>query len=158
MLETLFEFGKEFVAEYGLAGLFLFSSTEAVIQPIPVEVVIGAEAVAGMNIHLVFIVALISNLLGASLAYYLGYKLGHPTAIKIFGKKKVDKTEKFLTKWEFWGVMIVGFTPLPYKLITWGAGIFELPFNRFLLASLIGRGARFALFTYGFQSLLGFLA
>jgi len=50
-------------------------------------------------------------------------------------------------------VLIAGFTPIPFKLITIAAGAFGLPFIPFLLTALLARGARFflegALFRWG---------
>lgn len=149
MLESLFEIGKNFVADWGLFGLFLFSATEAFIQPIPVEVVLSAEAATGLNPTTAFIVALAGNLTGGAIGFFLGKTLGHPVAVKLFGAKKMDKVEKFFLKWEFWGVFLIAFTPLPYKAASWGAGIFELKFWQFMLASFLGRGLRFAIVAYG---------
>ncbi len=45
----------------------------------------------------------------------------------------------------FWALFIAGFTPIPYKLFTVGAGVMHMHLLPFVLASLIGRGARFFL-------------
>ena len=44
-----------------------------------------------------------------------------------------------------WAVIVAGFTPIPYKLFTIGAGAVHMPFLPFVLASIIGRSARFFL-------------
>ncbi|MDI9355340.1 MAG: hypothetical protein QM532_04225 [Cyanobium sp. MAG06] len=43
---------------------------------------------------------------------------------------------------------MLGFTPIPYKLGTIGAGIFGMLFIPFVLASIIGRGLRFYLVAF----------
>ncbi len=45
----------------------------------------------------------------------------------------------------FWAVFIAGFSPIPYKVFTLAAGALSMALAPFVLASLIGRGARFYL-------------
>ena len=156
MLNHLIELGKTFVENYGEIGLFFFSFTESFIQPIPVDPILAMATSMGFNPHVAFLIVLFSSLLGASFGYFLGLKLGHPFAVKIFGERQINKAEKFLYKWEFWGIIFVAFTPIPFKIAVWMAGILEMPFRKFFLASFIGRGVRFAFVSYGayFLSLL----
>lgn len=53
------------------------------------------------------------------------------------------------TSWfETWGVLaifVAGFSPIPYKIFTISAGALHMFFPFFVLASMIGRGARFFL-------------
>ena len=51
----------------------------------------------------------------------------------------------WFNQWGFWIVFLAGFTILPYKLFTIGAGALSLALLPFLTASLVGRGARFVL-------------
>ena len=45
----------------------------------------------------------------------------------------------------FWTVFVAGFSPIPYKVFTIAAGVAVLNFPAFVIASMIGRGARFFL-------------
>jgi membrane protein YqaA with SNARE-associated domain len=47
--------------------------------------------------------------------------------------------------WGFWAVFIAGFSPIPYKVFTIAAGATFMPLIPFIIASVIGRGARFYL-------------
>jgi len=47
--------------------------------------------------------------------------------------------------WGIWAVFVAGFSPIPYKIFTIAAGATALNFPAFVLASAIGRGARFFL-------------
>ncbi len=53
------------------------------------------------------------------------------------------------TRWfETWGVLaifVAGFSPIPYKIFTISAGALHMLFPLFVLASMVGRGARFFL-------------
>lgn len=44
-----------------------------------------------------------------------------------------------------WAIIIAGFTPIPYKIFTIGAGAVAMPFLAFLFGSILGRGLRFFL-------------
>ena len=48
-------------------------------------------------------------------------------------------------QWGFWAVLVAGFSPVPYKIFTIAAGVLNLAIIPFLLASILGRGARFFL-------------
>lgn len=63
----------------------------------------------------------------------LGYWESYQAAVDWFGR------------WGFWAVLLAGFSPIPYKIFTLSAGALELFFPGFLLASVVGRGARFYL-------------
>ena len=41
--------------------------------------------------------------------------------------------------------LIAGFTPIPYKIFTIGAGAFFVDFKTFMMVSVVSRGARFFL-------------
>lgn len=45
----------------------------------------------------------------------------------------------------FWAIFIAGFSPIPYKVFTIAAGVLSMALLPFVLASLVGRGARFFL-------------
>lgn len=46
-------------------------------------------------------------------------------------------------RWGFWAVLLGCFSPIPYKVFTIGAGVMQLNFGLFLLASAFGRFLRF---------------
>ncbi len=55
------------------------------------------------------------------------------------------RAREWFSAWGVLAVFIAGFSPIPYKLFTIAAGAAVLNFPGFVLASLIGRGARFFL-------------
>ena len=62
---------------------------------------------------------------------------------KLFKSEKIKLVEAQYKKWDVWAVGTAGFTPIPFKLFTISAGVFDLNFPRFLLTSLVSRSARF---------------
>ena len=57
----------------------------------------------------------------------------------------VEKVEVLFKKYGGWAVGIAAFTPVPYKVFAFGAGVFRVPLLTFAVASVIGRAGRFFL-------------
>ena len=148
MWEALAEATKAFVLNNGYGGIFLLTTVEQFIFPLPADPLIGAAAGSGLVIWKIILMAFLASIVGSSIGYFLGRKLGHPVAEWLFGKKKLDKVEAYIKKWGFWAVIIVGTTPIPFKLVTWGAGVFEMPFKKYILGVIIGRMPRYILSAY----------
>jgi membrane protein DedA with SNARE-associated domain len=55
------------------------------------------------------------------------------------------KGKEWFDSWGIWAVLIAGFSPIPYKIFTVSAGVAVLNFPGFVMASTLGRGARFFL-------------
>jgi membrane protein YqaA with SNARE-associated domain len=55
------------------------------------------------------------------------------------------RAKDWFDAWGVWAVFVAGFSPIPYKIFTISAGVVVLNLPGFILASLIGRGARFFL-------------
>ena len=53
--------------------------------------------------------------------------------------------KSWFEEWGLWVVLLVGFSPIPYKVFTIAAGALLMPFLPFILASFLGRGGRFFL-------------
>lgn len=58
---------------------------------------------------------------------------------------QVLRVEGWFRQYGVWIVFVAGFSPLPYKVFTITAGAMSMPLLPFLLASFVGRGARFML-------------
>ncbi len=148
MLETLTIWGTALVEQYGYVGIFFLTFTESFIQPIiPDPFIVGATSL-GLDTDSTVLVVCIATVLGAIVGYGLGKFLGKPIFIKIFGKAAFKHGKKFFNKYGVWGVVIAGLSPIPFKVVTWLAGIYNLPFHKFLLASIAGRIPRFVAMAY----------
>lgn len=129
-------------------ALFILAFCESSFFPIPPDVLLIPMVAA--NIKRWWRNALICTLgsvIGAFLGYLIGYvfyeSIGKPIVdfynlqeqVQVIGQKYADNA--------FWTIFIAAFTPIPYKLITIAAGLFGLPIYVLVVASAIGRGARF---------------
>jgi membrane protein YqaA with SNARE-associated domain len=94
-------------------------------------------------------VATTASVVGGIAGYYLGYLLWESigaSLIKYFSSTGAFNLACSKYKiYEHWAVLIAGFTPFPYKVITISAGFCQLPLQPFIACSLISRGARFML-------------
>jgi membrane protein YqaA with SNARE-associated domain len=90
-------------------------------------------------------VATVGSVLGGALGYGIGWYGGRPVLKKIMGQERVDVVHDYFQRYEAWAILIAGFTPIPYKIFTIGAGAFFVDFKTFMVASVVSRGARFFL-------------
>jgi len=94
-------------------------------------------------------ITLVGSVLGGIIGYFIGKLTWYFTSsfflTHVFNPKLFEEVEKLYQAWGFWAVFVAAFTPIPYKVFTIAAGVFDVPFFEFVLASIIGRGARFFL-------------
>ncbi len=131
---------------YGLGILTLLSFSESAFFIIPPEVMFLPMGLINPQsaIWLAIFIS-IASILGAIFGYYLGQKGGKPILNRLFSQEKIDKVRALYQKYDAWAIAIAAFTPIPYKLFTISAGVFDINFRRFLLASVIARTSRYLL-------------
>jgi len=139
---------ESFVESWGLLGAFLVAVTESFIFPIPTATIVSSMTTFGMDPLLVTVIATIGSVIGGIIGFFLGKRLGHPVAVRLFKEKRVNKVEKWFQKWGAWAVFLAAFTPIPFKVFTWCAGIFDMSFKKFLIASIAGRFIQFTIAAY----------
>jgi len=135
---------------HALWALAAVAFIESSVFPIPPDVLIIPMVLAARNQALkIALVATVASVLGGLLGYAIGAGLydaiGRPI-LEFYGY--LDKFEIFQAKYNEWGAWIVagaGFTPFPYKVITIASGVADLDLTVFMVASVLSRGARFAL-------------
>ena len=91
----------------------------------------------------------------------MGARFGRPLLLRFVSEGKVEAVERMFLKYGTWAILIAAFTPIPYKVFAITAGILEMNRRSFIIASIIGRGARFLLigalvFIYG-EEIQGFI-
>jgi len=144
----IYQFAEYIVLNYGYLGIFLIAFTEAVIQPVIPDIFIIGAAAFGLDSVTCAFVASAGSLTGGYAGYFLGEKLGMNVFLKIFKEKNFKKGKEFFERFGVWGVAIAGFTPIPYKVFAWLAGIFKMNLVSFGAGTLLGRIPRFLLVAY----------
>jgi membrane protein YqaA with SNARE-associated domain len=134
---------------FGPAALAMLSFTEAIIQPVPPDLLyipMLLDALGnGPLILWLWIVVTLSSVAGALVGYFLGKKYG-VQLISYFGYERHIKTlENLSEKYGGLGIFIAACSPLPYKVFGWVAGMASMNKKVFVVAGLLGRGFRFGL-------------
>lgn len=133
-------------APWYLGGM---SFAEASFFPIPPDVMLMPMSLAQPQQAYYFAwLTTITSLLGGLFGYAIGYWMLEAVWPLIEAAHYVEKyhaIEGFFAEYGFWIVFLAGFSPIPYKLFTISAGASNMALLPFILASFIGRGARFFL-------------
>jgi len=82
---------------------------------------------------------------GAIVGAWLGARAGRPLLVRFRQEKNLQRLEILLERYGTVGVLIAGFTPIPYKVMGWAAGMGKMEMRPFVLAGLASRGLRFGL-------------
>ncbi|MFQ6029034.1 MAG: YqaA family protein [Dehalococcoidia bacterium] len=147
---------------WAMAILVINSFTESIFNPIPPDPLLIGMSILQQNLALFFAALVtVASVLGAVVGHWLGLKFGRPLVLKFISEKKVDRVEALFQTYGAWVILVAAFTPIPYKVFAVTAGIMELERRTFIMASVIGRGARFFLlggliFFFG-ESIQGFI-
>ncbi len=134
-------------AERYLAGL---SFAESSFFPIPPDVMLAPMSLAKTDKALRFaLITTLASVAGGILGYGIGYWFIDIIQPLIGSGGRWEhaytQTQEWFLEWGFWAIFVAGFSPIPYKVFTIGAGAIGMFFIPFVLASVIGRGARFFL-------------
>ncbi|MDX8383869.1 MAG: YqaA family protein [Ghiorsea sp.] len=131
-------------------ALFLIALIESSFFPIPPDILLIALALGRPEWGLKFAaIATAGSTVGAALGYAIGMLLFVSVAqpiIEFYGlMEQFNATEAYFIEYGVAIVLLAGFTPIPFKVVTIAAGAFGLDFVLFMLASLFSRGVRFSM-------------
>lgn len=144
MFSRLWSESVRVLLSYGPLGLLLVGFTEAWFFPVPPDVVLIALALNAPRLAFWYaLAATAASVLGGVFGYFLGSRAGRPILDRFVPAKTVDQMDRLFARYGGWAVAIAGFTPIPYKVFTVGSGVFRIDMVVFVLASILGRGARF---------------
>ena len=140
----------------GYIGVALWVAIESVIIPIPSEIVLpfagflaadpgSIEPLTGArwNIALLVLFATIGSLIGALVAYAIGYYGGRPVLVRWgrllrFTEEDLDKTEAFFARWGNAAAFLGRMVPVVRSLVSFGAGIGRMRMGPFILFTVLG--------------------
>ncbi len=147
-MHELFAGMNEFFKSMGLWGLALNSFIESFFLVPPPDFLLIVMDLAKPDKALLYAtVCTIASALGGAIGYGIGYWGGRPAFNFIFrkNKDKFEAVEKLYNEYGSIAVFFSAFTPIPYKVFTIASGVLNMNFWKFLIASFLGRGARFFL-------------
>lgn len=98
------------------------------------------------------VIGTLSSVLGGVFGYFIGKffygYIGAPLVAWYGIEAEVSHLGTIFKDHVFVTIILASISPLPYKVFTLSAGLFSVNFWMFVLASLVGRGARFLLVSY----------
>ena len=125
------------------------SFAESVFFPVPPDVMLAPMVLARRDeAWSLALLTTVTSVLGGLAGYLVGWlalDLVFPLVERV---GYVDEYFSAVEMFETWGiafVIVAGFTPIPFKIITIAGGALLMPLPAFVLGCVIGRGARFFL-------------
>ena len=130
--------------------LAIVSFAESSFFPIPPDVLLAPMVLANRRkawwFALVTTVASVAGGVGGYLIGWLLYNAVGVTVVEFYNaEEELLQIKEWFSEYGAWAILIAGFTPLPYKLFTISARLLNMMLLPFIVASLVGRGARFYL-------------
>jgi membrane protein YqaA with SNARE-associated domain len=151
MLRRLYEWALSLVEKpHAIWVMAAISFADSSFLPLPPDFLLIPMSVARPKRALHYaIVCTLASVAGAVLGYAIGAFLWDTLGqwlIRIYGLQgKVETFRELYAQWGAWVIVIKGFTPIPYKLVTIVSGFAGYDFTTFVALSFITRGARFLL-------------
>ena len=148
------------LAHYGVAAIFILMLVDAVFPAASELVMVYAGALAsgalthrvdafgwhgtGLSAYIAVVLAgVLGYQLGAILGWWIGDRGGRPF-LEHRGRwfhltpQKLDRAERWFERWAAWAVLIGRITPVARSFVSIPAGVFESPFGRYNVLTLLG--------------------
>jgi len=145
----------------GERALFVLALAEASVFPVPPDVLLLALCTGAPKRSFRFAsVCAAGSILGGMLGYLIGFTIWQ--SVKglfipfLFSLETFETVQRYYEGNAFLAILTAAFTPIPFKVFTIAAGVFQVSFVAMVAAAMIGRSARFFLvagiiFTFGAQ-------
>src|SRR5579862_2020117 len=128
---------------WGSAALAVFAFLDSFVFPIPplfLQIALSLERPKRSFWYAV--VDTVPSVVGAAAGWYIGHALWGSVGVRIIGEVP-QKYQDMLQHNQFYWTLIYSFIPLPFKIVTLGSGFLNLSIATLLIASTLGRSARF---------------
>jgi membrane protein YqaA with SNARE-associated domain len=146
LYDRVLEWSAHRHAERYLAAL---SFAESSFFPIPPDVMLAPMTLAKPGKGWRYAaVTTIASVLGGIAGYAIGWvaiDAVTPLIERLGYLETYEQATSWFERYGFLAILAAGFSPIPYKIFTIAGGALTMFFPGFVLASLLGRGARFFL-------------
>ncbi len=137
---------------YGTPALFVISFAESSFFPIPPDVLQIALSISKPRRSFYYAgVSAVASVLGGILGWFIGVALWAAVRgfffsyVPGFSEANFNHVSKLYHENSFLAIFTAAFTPIPYKVFTIAAGVFEVSLAVLIAASVLGRSGRFFL-------------
>ena len=130
-------------------GLALYTFIEVLLILPPIEVIYYPLVQLNAETWYLYLINVVMfNVIASMVGYFIGKKIGYPVLRYFSSEEVLEKAKKLFDKWGVLAVAIGAFTPIPYTIVVFLAGITKMDFKKFMLAGFIGRVPRYVLGGY----------
>jgi len=132
---------------FGVVTLIIFAETGLVVMPLlpgdSLLFVSGAiTALAGLNIHLFVAILVAAAVLGDSVNYFVGSKLGlkafENKNSRVFRQEYLLRTQAFYERFGAFSIVMGRFVPIVRTFVPFLAGVAQMPYRTFFIYNVIG--------------------
>lgn len=135
---------------FGVVALIIFVETGLVVMPfLPGDSLLfvagTVTAVAGLPIHALVALLIAAAVLGDSVNYWIGNKLGlaafestDPRMQRIFRRDHLERTQAFYERYGAFSIIIGRFVPIVRTFVPFLAGVAHMHYGRFLTYNIVG--------------------
>lgn len=133
---------------YSVPALVGLAFAESSFFPVPPDVLLIAMCLSLPKRSLRFAAfCSVASVVGGAFGYLIGWYLWEQVSgfffNYVFSEHVFNIVAAKYNQNAFWAVFTAGLTPIPYKVFTIAAGVFDVDFREFIVASAFGRSARF---------------
>jgi len=148
------------LAHYGVAAIFVLMMVDAVFPAASELVMVYGGALAsgalthqvdivgwhatGLSAYLAVVLAGVAGYqIGAIVGWWIGARGGRPFLERRgrwfhLTEQKLERAERWFERWDAWAVLVGRVTPVARSFVSIPAGVFESPFPRYNVLTLIG--------------------
>ena len=136
--------------KYSSLALFVLAFAESSFFPIPPDVLQIALSVSKPKKSFFYaLISSIGSVLGGILGYFIGLFLFDTIGSLIINtlgyQAQFQSVGNIYKSYAFLAILASAFTPIPYKVFTIAAGFWQVGLFPLIMASIVGRSARFFL-------------
>jgi len=129
-------------------ALFTVAFVESSVFPIPPDVLLLPMVASRRAMWFRYaLICSIGSVLGALLGYLIGWAFYESVGKGVVNAYDLHRSMELIgerySQNAFLTVFTAAFTPIPLKVITIGAGLFEVPISALVAGSIVGRAGRF---------------
>jgi membrane protein DedA with SNARE-associated domain len=157
LFNSIITYITSFISSLGYPGIFSLMVIESAMIPIPSEIIMPFSgflvATGKLSFFEVILAGSFGNLIGSTITYYAGIKIGRPLIIKygkyiFFSENHLRFTEKLFKRWGDKISFIGRLLPGVRTYVSFPLGIAKANLIKFMIYTLIGSLIWNALLTY----------
>ncbi len=154
LFEGLYNLVVNLMKWLGPVGLFFGMILQAVIAPVPSELVLYfAGTSIGWKLSTLF--GGLGELAGAFVSFWISARFGRPIVEKLVGKEHLEFADDWFNIYGGWAVLLGRLLPfVPFDAISYGAGLTKMSKKKFMLATAFGAFPRAFFYSFiGYASI-----